>query len=79
MLQLSEMVEQRPATFLTPFSIVHPVFHQLMLYIDYTEPGENDYPLLLVVFCYLVILFCRVILYIWCSPPYAVSGEYPGL
>ena len=28
MLQLLEMVEQWPATFLTSFSIVHSVFHQ---------------------------------------------------
>ena len=28
MLQISEMVEQKAPTFLTPFSIVHSVFHQ---------------------------------------------------
>ena len=28
---------------------------------------------------YLVILFCRLILYVWCSPPVLVFDEYPGL
>ena len=36
--------------------------------IDYTELGENDYFMILNGICYLVILFCRVILYVWCSP-----------